>query len=57
MDDIEFSVNLPQGVNFDYSIRDSFYDNNHGVLGRSDENLFDSYDDDDEDDYDNEDCW
>lgn len=57
MDDIEFSVNLPQGVSFDYSTRDSFYDNNHGVLGRSDESLFDSYDDDDEDDYDNEDCW
>ena len=50
MDDIVFSVNLPDGVNFDYSMRDSFYDNNHGVLGRADESLFDSYEDDDEDD-------
>jgi hypothetical protein len=56
MDDIEFSVNLPEGVSFDYSTRDSFYDNNHGVLGRADESLFDSYEDED-DDRDNEDCW
>ena len=56
MDDMEFSVLLPDGVNFDYSTRDSFYDNDYGVGRDDDANLFDSYDD-DEGDYDNEDCW
>ena len=56
MDDMEFSVLLPAGVSFDYSTRDSFYDNDYGVGRDYDTNLFDSYDD-DEGDYDNEDCW
>ena len=55
MDDMEFSVLLPAGVSFDYSTRDSFYDNDYGVGRDDDTNLFDSYDD-DEGDYDNEDC-
>tara|TARA_R110002020_G_scaffold473393_1_gene702564 strand:+ start:812 stop:973 length:162 start_codon:yes stop_codon:yes gene_type:complete len=48
MDDMEFSVLLPDGVDFDYSTCGSFYENNHGVLSRQDEALFDDYSDDEE---------
>jgi len=45
MDDIEFPVNLPAGCNFDYSIKDSYYENDYGVLNDKDiSSLFDDHD-------------
>tara|TARA_R110000796_G_scaffold60220_13_gene139067 strand:- start:16076 stop:16234 length:159 start_codon:yes stop_codon:yes gene_type:complete len=49
MDDIEFPVNLPDGCTFDYSIKDSYYENDYGVLNDKDlHGLFDDYDSDDD---------
>jgi hypothetical protein len=49
MDDFEFPVNLPEGCTLDYSIKDSYYENDYGVLNDKDlSGLFDDYDQDDE---------
>jgi len=48
MDDFEFPVNLPDGCNFDYSIKDSYYDLDYNTFDEDDLKLFDDYDDDDE---------
>ena len=49
MDDFEFSVNLPDGCTFDYSIKDSYYENDYGVLNDKDlSGLFDDCEQDDD---------
>ena len=48
MDDIEFPVNLPDGCNFDYSTKDSYYDLDYKTFDDADLKLFDDCDEKDE---------
>ena len=48
MDDIEFPVNLPEGCNFDYTTKDSYYDLDYKTFDDDDLKLFDDYNEDDE---------
>mgnify|MGYP003650535839 CR=1 FL=1 len=48
MDDLEFPVNLPEGCNFDYTTKDSYYDLDYKTFDDDDLKLFDDYNEDDE---------
>lgn len=41
MEDMEFSVILPEGCNFDYSTKDSYYDLDYKTFDDDDLKLFD----------------